>query len=233
MQFEPGSKWSYCQSGINVASRIVEIVSGLVLRCLRATAHPRSARHEGHDLLSRTRSRRRIGSCLREEPNDRRTRGRPAAERHSASEGHPPAGQRRPCSLPAPTTRGSAKCCSTDGTLDGKRYLSPGGDEAADDGPDRRLADRLLPIARSSAITAPTTAGASAPASCGRRTRAWPRCSRPALLVMAAPGAPRRGSTRCAASLTSSWCSVSNFPNSDASEVRRAFQQAAAEALKK
>jgi CubicO group peptidase (beta-lactamase class C family) len=28
MQFEPGSKWSYCQSGINTASRIIEVVSG-------------------------------------------------------------------------------------------------------------------------------------------------------------------------------------------------------------
>jgi CubicO group peptidase (beta-lactamase class C family) len=29
MQFEPGSKWSYCQSGINCGARIVEIVSGM------------------------------------------------------------------------------------------------------------------------------------------------------------------------------------------------------------
>lgn len=29
MQFEPGSKWSYCQSGINTGARIVEIVSGM------------------------------------------------------------------------------------------------------------------------------------------------------------------------------------------------------------
>ena len=28
MQFEPGSKWSYCQSGINAAGRIVEVISG-------------------------------------------------------------------------------------------------------------------------------------------------------------------------------------------------------------
>jgi CubicO group peptidase (beta-lactamase class C family) len=28
MQFEPGSKWKYCQSGLNTAARIVEIVSG-------------------------------------------------------------------------------------------------------------------------------------------------------------------------------------------------------------
>ena len=28
MQFEPGSRWSYCQSGINTASRIVEVVAG-------------------------------------------------------------------------------------------------------------------------------------------------------------------------------------------------------------
>jgi CubicO group peptidase (beta-lactamase class C family) len=29
MQYEPGAKWQYTQSGINVASRIVEVVSGL------------------------------------------------------------------------------------------------------------------------------------------------------------------------------------------------------------
>jgi CubicO group peptidase (beta-lactamase class C family) len=28
MQFEPGAKWSYCQSGINLAGRIVEVASG-------------------------------------------------------------------------------------------------------------------------------------------------------------------------------------------------------------
>jgi CubicO group peptidase (beta-lactamase class C family) len=29
MQFEPGEKWKYCQSGINLAGRIVEVISGL------------------------------------------------------------------------------------------------------------------------------------------------------------------------------------------------------------
>jgi CubicO group peptidase (beta-lactamase class C family) len=29
MQFEPGSRWSYCQSGINAAGRVVEVVSGI------------------------------------------------------------------------------------------------------------------------------------------------------------------------------------------------------------
>jgi CubicO group peptidase (beta-lactamase class C family) len=29
MQFEPGEKWQYCQSGINAAGRIVEVVSGM------------------------------------------------------------------------------------------------------------------------------------------------------------------------------------------------------------
>jgi len=28
VQFEPGSKWQYCQASINTAGRIVEIVSG-------------------------------------------------------------------------------------------------------------------------------------------------------------------------------------------------------------
>lgn len=31
MQDEPGTRWRYCQSGINTASRIVEIASGLSL----------------------------------------------------------------------------------------------------------------------------------------------------------------------------------------------------------
>ena len=29
MQFEPGSRWRYCQSGINAAGRVVEVVSGM------------------------------------------------------------------------------------------------------------------------------------------------------------------------------------------------------------
>lgn len=29
MQFEPGTQWKYCQSGINAAARVVEIVSGM------------------------------------------------------------------------------------------------------------------------------------------------------------------------------------------------------------
>lgn len=29
MQFEPGTKWQYCQSGINAGARIVEVVSGM------------------------------------------------------------------------------------------------------------------------------------------------------------------------------------------------------------
>jgi CubicO group peptidase (beta-lactamase class C family) len=29
MQFEPGSRWSYCQSGINAAGRVIELVSGM------------------------------------------------------------------------------------------------------------------------------------------------------------------------------------------------------------
>ena len=28
MQYEPGAKWQYCQSGINAGARIVEVVSG-------------------------------------------------------------------------------------------------------------------------------------------------------------------------------------------------------------
>ena len=51
LQFEPGTKWQYCQSGINSLGRIVEVVSGQSLPDFLQTAAFRSAGHEGYDLL--------------------------------------------------------------------------------------------------------------------------------------------------------------------------------------
>ena len=52
VQFEPGTKWAYCQSGINTAARIVEVVSGVPFDRVRRAAAVRPAGDEGHDLLS-------------------------------------------------------------------------------------------------------------------------------------------------------------------------------------
>ena len=52
VQFAPGSKWTYCQSGINTAARIVEVVSGEPFDRIPRAAAVRPAGDEGHDLLS-------------------------------------------------------------------------------------------------------------------------------------------------------------------------------------
>ena len=51
MQYEPGEKWQYTQSGINAAARIVEVVKRTELRRVSPETTPRSAGDEEHDVL--------------------------------------------------------------------------------------------------------------------------------------------------------------------------------------
>ena len=44
MQYEPGEKWKYTQSGINAAARIVEVVSGQTFDAFLQQRAFRSAR---------------------------------------------------------------------------------------------------------------------------------------------------------------------------------------------
>jgi CubicO group peptidase (beta-lactamase class C family) len=39
LQFEPGTKWKFCQSGINTAARVVEVVSGVSFSWRRLGAY--------------------------------------------------------------------------------------------------------------------------------------------------------------------------------------------------
>ena len=53
LEFQPGTRWAYsAQAGFDTLGRIVEIVSGQAVRSVPEAAHLRSARHEGHLLLS-------------------------------------------------------------------------------------------------------------------------------------------------------------------------------------
>ena len=194
MQYEPGEKWKYTQSGINAAARIVEVVSGMTfdaflqkrlfdpLGMKNTTFYPTDAQRAR--LVTAYAKNKDTGAL---EPVPPRAGLRPA--RPSA------AGQRRTlldrarlrALLPDAAQRRHARRPS----LPERRR-----DEIPHHAADRRPADRAFSRTTPSAIAARTTAGASARASCARRTTAWPRCSRPAPSATAARGARRRGSIR-------------------------------------
>lgn len=123
MQGEPGTKWRYCQSGINVAGRIVEVVSGvgfdafLERRLFRplgmndTTFHPSEAQ------------RGRLATAYRQDAATGKLVAVPPREDFGRRE-HPPLGNGGLFS----TAGDYAVFCRMlldGGSLDGRRYLSP------------------------------------------------------------------------------------------------------------
>ena len=194
MQYEPGEQWKYTQSGINAAARIVEVVSGMTfdaflqkrlfdpLGMKDTTFYPTDAQRAR--LVTAYAKNKETGAL---EPVPPRAEFGPRDR--------PPQGNGGLYST-APDYARFCQMLLNGGTLDGRRYLSDRGDEVPR--PRRRPATCRPASSRTTptAIAARTTAGASARASCARRTTAWPRCSRPAPTDTAAPGARRRGSIR-------------------------------------
>jgi len=108
MQYEPGEKWKYTQSGINAAARIVEVVSGMTfdaflqkrlfdpLGMTNTTFYPTT---EQRARLAPTYAKNKdTGAPSRREPNSVRATARPRAMADSIP--------------PRRTTRASARCCS-------------------------------------------------------------------------------------------------------------------------
>lgn len=228
MQFEPGSKWSYCQSGINTGARIVEIVSGKTFPEFLSERlfTPLGMKDTTHTPSAAQRARIATGY----------TKNRETGEL-TASPGTPPAPGERP-----PTGNSGLYSTATDyarfcqmllngGTLNGRRYLSP-------------AAMKLLSTSQTGDIEAgffrsdrdgqygknygwgigtcvmkqphPGAAEALSPGSFGHGgawgTQAWIDPVKGVAYIM--------------------MVQRTNFPNSDASTVRRDFQNAAADALK-
>ena len=220
LKFEPGSQWQYCQSGINSLGRIVEIVSGQSLPAFlqKRLFDPLDMKDTTFYLSSEQLPRlaktyRRTEAALQEEPI-------------SFLSGHLPTDHDR---YPAPngglfsTAPDYAKFCRmilNQGALDGKRYLKPEsvklmtsiqtGDlkTGFTDGNGWGLG--WCVVRQPQGITAMLSAG-----TCGHGgafgTQAWIDPVKQVIYVL--------------------MVQRSNFPNSDASEVRRAFQSAAAGAL--
>lgn len=230
MQYEPGDRWRYTQSGINAAARIVEVVSGQpfdvflqerlfgplgmkhttfypddAARAQRVTAY---AKNKDTGLLEPVPPRPEFG------PRDR-----------------PPQGNGGLYSTAADYAR-FCQMLLNGGTLDGRRYLS---------------ATAMQQLATPQTGDLPT--GFFQNDTWGQRgaNYGWGlgtcvlRTPHDGVAAMLSPGTFGHGG----AWGTQAWVDPvrgvayvlmvqrSNFPNSDASEVRRAFQQAASDALAK
>lgn len=229
-QFEPGTQWRYCQSGINAAGRIVEVVSGLRFDLF--------LRQRLFDPLGMTSSTFYPGESERA----RQVTAYAKNKDSGALEAVPPRPEFGPRNRP-PLGNGGLFSTATDyarfcrmllngGTLDGRRYLTD-------------AAMRYLTTPQTGDL--PT--GFFQNEAHGRlgRNYGWGlgtcilRTPHDGVAAMLSPGTFGHGG----AWGTQAWIDPvkgvayilmvqrSNFPNSDASDVRRVFQQAAAQALSK
>ena len=231
MQFEPGSRWGYCQSGINAAGRVVEVVSGMSFdaflqkRLFQPLGMKSTTFYPGEPERAR-----RVTAYARNPATGSLDAVPPRPE--FGPRDRPPQGNGGLYS----TAEDYAKFCQMllgRGTFRGVRYLS-------------EASVKLMATPQTPA-TLPT--GFFQSDSFGRRglNYGWGlgtcvlKTPHDGVAAMLSPGTFGHGG----AWGTQAWVDPvqgvayvlmvqrSNFPNSDASDVRRAFQQAAAKALAK
>jgi CubicO group peptidase (beta-lactamase class C family)/predicted glycoside hydrolase/deacetylase ChbG (UPF0249 family)/lysophospholipase L1-like esterase len=221
LAFEPGAKWAYCQSGINTAARIVEVVSGqpfdefLEQRLFSPLGMKDTTFYLTEAQLPRLAiSYRRTDSGSLEATPNMILYGKPptSRDRFPAANGG--------LFSTAPDYARFCQMLLSGGTLDGKRYLKP---ESV----------KLMSTVQTGELKTGFTDGNGWGIGCCviRQPQG--------LTAMLSPGSFGHGG----AYGTQAWIDPAkkriyilmvqraNFPNSDASEVRRAFQEAAASAL--
>ncbi len=228
MQYEPGEKWKYTQSGINAAARIVEVVSGMTFDAFlqKRLFDPLGMKHTTFYLTPESRSQLVTAYAKNKETG--------------LLEPVPPRPEFGPRDRPPQGNGGLystaldyARFCQmllNGGTLEGRRYLS---------------------AAAMKFLTTPQTGGLPTGFFQNEGDRGlnygWGiatcilRTPHDGVAEMLSPGTYGHGG----AWGTQAWIDPvkgvayvlmvqrSNFPNSDASDVRRNFQQAAADALAK
>jgi CubicO group peptidase (beta-lactamase class C family) len=228
MQYEPGERWRYTQSGINAAARVVEVVSGMAfddfvqrrifdpLGMQDTTFYPTDAQRAR--LATAYAKSKETGALEAVPPRpDFGTRDRP------------PQGHGGLFST-APDYARFARMLLGGGTLDGRRYLS--------DAAMRLLTTPQTGDLPTGFLQTDTYGNRGAHYGWGLGTCIL-RAPHEGVAAMLSPGTYGHGG----AWGTQAWIDPvkgvayvlmvqrSNFPNSDASEVRRVFQQAAADAL--
>lgn len=230
MQYEPGEKWKYTQSGINAAARIVEVVSGMTFDAFvqKRIFDPLGMKHTTFYPTDEQRARLATAYAKNKgtgvlEPVPPRPEFGP---RDRAPQGH--AG----LYSTAPDYARFCRMLLNGGTLDGRRYLS---------------ATAMKFLATPQTADLPT--GFFQNETYGNRgaNYGWGiatsilRVPHDGVAAMLSPGTYGHGG----AWGTQAWIDPvkrvayilmvqrANFPNSDASDVRRAFQQAAADSVAK
>lgn len=230
MQYEPGEKWRYTQSGINAAARIVEVVSGMTFDAFlqKRLFDPLGMKHTTFYLTPESRA-----QLVTAYAKNRETGSLdPVPPRPEfGPRDRPPQGNGGLYST-APDYARFCQMLLNGGTLEGHRYLTP-------------AAMKFLTTPQTGDL--PT--GFFQDNTFGRHgtNYGWGlgtcilRQPHEGVAAMLSPGTYGHGG----AWGTQAWIDPvkgvayilmvqrSNFPNSDASEVRRAFQQAAANALAK
>jgi CubicO group peptidase (beta-lactamase class C family) len=226
MQYEPGEKWKYCQSGINAASRIVEVVSGKTFDAfLQERLFDPLGMKDTTFYPSEAQAARRVTAYAKNKETGALDPV-PPRELYEGPRNRPPHGNGGLYSTP----RDYARFCQmllNGGTLDGRRYLS---------------ADALKFLTTPQTGDLPTgffqTYNTNYGWALGTCVLRKPHEGQAAML---SPGTFGHGG----AWGTQAWIDPvkgvayvlmiqrSNLPNSDGSDVRRAFQEAAAKALGK
>lgn len=229
MQFEPGTQWKYCQSGINVAARVVEIVSGMRFDTFLEHRIFRPLGMKDTTFYPNDEQRRRLVVGYAKAKGTGELAPAPARIEYDGSRARPPLGNGGLYSTPRDYAR-LAQMLLNRGVMDGKRYLS----------------DRGYHLLTTSQTQDLPTGFFQSPAYGGRgRNYGWSfgTClllePHEGVASMLSPGTFGHGG----AWGTQAWIDPkksvayllfvqrANFPNSDASEVRRAFQEAAYRAL--
>jgi len=227
MQYEPGAKWQYCQSGINVASRIVEVVGGMSFdeflqkRLFDPLGMKSTTFYPAEKSAVTAYAKARLTGTL--SPT--------APPAGFGMRGQPPFGNGGLFST-APDYARFCQMLLAGGALDGKRYLSPD-------------AMKLLTTVQTGDL--PCGFFQSKEFGSHGANYGWGigtcilRTPHDGVASMLSPGTFGHGG----AWGTQAWIDPtrgvayilmvqrSNFPNSDASDVRRAFQQAAVDSLPK
>jgi CubicO group peptidase (beta-lactamase class C family) len=221
LKFEPGSKWEYCQSGINTAGRIVEIASGQSLpdfmqkRLFEPLGMKDTTFYPTREQLARL-------ATSYKRTDDRKLEPVPTPMLKAddpTSHDHYPAANGGLFS----TASDYAKFCRmilNDGTLDGRQYLRPesvrqmttvqSGDVKTGFTPGNGWGLGWCVVREPQGVTEALSPGTHGHGG-AYGTQAWIDPKKGVIYVLMVQRA--------------------NFPNSDASDVRKAFQDAAAAAV--
>lgn len=231
MQFEPGEKWKYCQSGINAAARIVEVVSGQTFDAFLQQRLFGPLGMKDTTFYPTDAQRTRLVTAYAKNQDTGALEPVPPREFYEGTRNRPPQGNGGLYSTPRDYAR-FVQMLLAGGTLDGRRYLS---------------ADAMKFLATPQTGNLPTGFFQNDTFGQHGTKYGWGlgtsilRTPHEGVAAMLSPGTFGHGG----AWGTQAWIDPvkgvayllmvqrSNFANSDASDVRRVFQEAAAKALAK